>query len=99
MISTSTTITTSAPVLVQVPTLSTPVSFPSSASALSPAGTDYQSPTSLIAPDPGVYKLDNYHECGEACRGVPPVTPVGLVATTSSVGGGEAEERAKEEGC
>ena len=31
-------------------------------------------------------------------RGVPPVTPVGLVATISSVGWGEAERKAKVRG-
>jgi len=50
MISTSTS-TTSAPI--SVPTLSIPVSFPSLASALSPAVTDYRSPTSPTTPGPG----------------------------------------------
>jgi len=50
MISASTS-TTSAPI--SVPTLSIPVSFPSLASALSPAVTDYRSPTSPTTPGPG----------------------------------------------
>jgi len=93
LISTSiTTPTTSAPVSVQVSTLSTPVSFPSSASALSPAGTDYRSPTSLIAPGPeaGAARLRDYVQSTFISRttimsaarpggGVPPVTPEDLI--------------------
>jgi len=56
MIPTSIT-TISAPVSVQVPTPSIPVSFPSLVSALSPAFTDYRSPTSPTTPGPGAARL------------------------------------------
>ena len=93
LISTSiTTPITSAPVSVQVFTMSTPVSFPSSASALLPTGTNYRSPTSLVAPGPeaGAARLRDYVQSTFISRttimsaarpggGVPPLTPEDLI--------------------
>jgi len=71
--STTTATTTSAPI--SVPTLSIPVSFPSLASALSPAVTDYRSPTSPTTPGPGAARLRAHAHT--------PVRPTFMSRTTS----------------
>ena len=75
MFSASTTTTSTSTVPISVPTLSIPISFPSLASALSPAVTDYRSPTSPTTPGPGA---------GAArLRAHAPVRPTFMSRTTS----------------
>ena len=102
MFSASTTTTTTT-VPISVPTLSIPVSFPSLASALSPAVTDYRSPTSPTTHGPGAARLRAHAHApvrptfmsqttsmstARPGGGVPPVTPAGLMARMASLGGG-----------
>jgi len=100
MFSASTTTTTTT-VPISVPTLSIPVSFPSLASALSPAVTDYRSPTSPTTHGPGAARLRAHAHApvrptfmsrttsvstARPGGGVPPVTAAGLMARMASLG-------------